>query len=150
MSQKYFPDKSIININHILPIYVILHILIGQVNLTNFNYIKRPIYIWYQIDKSLIDYYYVAHGVPSIWKLKVTLKTKKTFICYLHKEVILNKDNLIKRICPGKEGMLFFLLSSTSFIFHCYCTNVLFGNVHSTANVKKISLIIPLGSNVQA
>jgi hypothetical protein len=65
-----------------------------------------------------------------IWKIKVPLKIK-VFMWFLHRKVLLNKDNLIKRnwtgnekccFCDNKESIHFSIahyLKSTSALFTC-------------------------------
>jgi hypothetical protein len=55
---------------------------------------------------ALIQYSQPVINKKKIWKLKIPLKTK-IFAWYLHRGVILTKDNIAKRNCQGSKKCVF-------------------------------------------
>jgi hypothetical protein len=71
-----------------------------------------------------------------IWKLKVPLKIK-IFMRYMFREVVLTKDNLIRRNWKGGKQCSFCLKEESikHLLYECHYARFLWGLSHITFNV---------------
>jgi hypothetical protein len=72
------------------------------------------------ISKAIIQPNVSVDNNSKIWKLKIPLKTK-IFMWYLGREVILTKDNLLKRNWNGSSKCVFCHNDETTKHFFSHC-----------------------------
>ncbi|EMS60311.1 Aminoacylase-1 [Triticum urartu] len=99
--------------------------------------------------RALIQSYVLVDNSKKIWKMKISLKNK-IFAWYLHRRVILTKDNLIRRNWHGSYLQMyrdasFMVLSTTSGEFRPIYGRVYTIGDHNKGYFYPTSLWLPLG-----
>ena len=87
----------------------------------------------------------------SLWKLKLPLKVK-VFLWFLHRGVILTKDNLVRRNWHGNEKCCYCSNNETiqHLFFECHMARLIWRIIHITFGLQKTNNVIHmLGSWLQ-